>query len=246
MKYYKIIKDNNFIGVACSTDFVRYQKRNHCLVSAEETNGEFIECNGQLYRSTWMSPVPNEFVRSFEQAIIIEIDEEEYNIYYQAIEHNEEIVIDEDEYNAPLPIPIDDPIQEISIDFVRSSKLSEMSNACRNIIETGFALELHGETQYFSLTTQDQLNLMSLSLLAETEQYIPYHADGKETTYYTAEEIKHIAAEANQIKIYHTAYYNSLKSYINSLETIEEIAAVTYGMEIPEEYKTEVLKTLEG
>ena len=36
----------------------------------------------------------------------------------------------------------------------------------------------------------------------------------------------------------------SLKNYINSLEDIETIGSVEYGMEIPEEYQSEVLKSL--
>ena len=70
MKYYKIIKDNNFIGIASSTNIVRYQQRNHCFVSATEADGEFIECNGQLYHSGWLRPVPNNFPYLFEQVII--------------------------------------------------------------------------------------------------------------------------------------------------------------------------------
>lgn len=242
MKYYKIIQDNNFIGVACSTDFVRYQKRNHCLVSATEMNGEFVECNGQLYRSTWMPPVPNEFIRSFEQAIIIEINEEEYNIYHQAIERNEKITVDEDEYDIPLPTIIEDPINSTSIDLIRSLTLDNIKYECRKTIEAGF----DWKDKHYSLTTQDQLNLTDLNMLADVQDEIPYHADGEEVKLYSAAEIKELAAKATKFKIYQTTYYNSLKNYVNSLQTIEEIADITYGMEIPEEYKTEALKSLEG
>ena len=74
---------------------------------------------------------------------------------------------------------------------------------------------------------------------------IPYHADGEEVSFYTAEEINELIAAANNFKIYQTTYCNALKTYINTLETIEEISAITYGDEIPEEYKSSVLKTLE-
>jgi hypothetical protein len=87
---------------------------------------------------------------------------------------------------------------------------------------------------------------MSLGVMAQTETLIPYHADGEECDFYTVEEINEIIDTANAFKIYHTTYYNALKGYINSLETIEDIAAVTYGMEIPEEYQTNVLKALEA
>ena len=246
MKYYKIIKDNNFIGIASSTNIVRYQQRNHCFVSATEADGEFIECNGQLYHSGWLRPVPNNFPYPFEQVIIVEITEEEYNIYYSAIEHNEEIIEQEEEEEIETtPTIFIDPIEEVSVEFMKSSKIAEMSNTCRATIEGGFDLELRGEIHHFSLDTQDQLNLISLSVMAQTQELIPYHADGESCIFYTAEEIQQIVTTATTFKIYHTTYYNALKGYINSLETIEEIGAIVYGTPIPEEYKTDVLKALE-
>lgn len=246
MKYYKIIQDNNFIGVACSNDFKRYQLRHNCYVSATEAYGEFIGYNGKLYRSTWMPPVPNESSASYEQAIIIEITEEEYNIYYEAIENNEEIIINTDDDLNPVPVIIDiDPADDVSIEFVRSSKLNEMSYICRTTIEAGFDLELRGETHHFSLSTQDQLNLMSLSIMAQTQDLIPYHADGEEVIFYSADEINQIVSAATDLKVYNTSYYNALKSYINALETIEEITAIEYGVSIPDEYKSDVLNILE-
>ena len=120
-----------------------------------------------------------------------------------------------------------------------------MSNMCRTTIEAGFDLILRGETHHFSLTTQDQLNLMSLNLTAQTEELIPYHADGEEVTFYTAEEINQIIAAAAAHKNYQLAYYNSLKVYINALDNMEDIAAVAYGTPIPDEYKSDVLRVLE-
>lgn len=245
MKYYKIIKDNNFIGIASSTNIVRYQQRNHCFVSATEADGEFIECNGQLYHSGWLRPVPNNFPYPFEQVIIVEITEEEYNIYYSAIEHNEEIIEQEEEEIEITPTIFIDPIEEVSVEFMKSSKIAEMSSICRATIEAGFDLDLRGETRHFSLTMQDQLNLMNLSIMAQTQELIPYHADGQETTFYAKEEINMIIQAATELKVYNTTYYNALRTYINSLETIEEISAITYGTPIPDEYKTDVLKTLE-
>ena len=120
-----------------------------------------------------------------------------------------------------------------------------MSYACRITIEQGFDLDLRGETHHFSLTTQDQLNLMSLSALAQTQSLIPYHADGEECTFYTAEEIKQIIDAAASFKNYQLAYHNALKAYVNALETIEDIATIEYGTPIPDEYKSDVLMVLE-
>ena len=235
MKYYKIIQNSTFIGIITSNNFIQYQEANHMFIGANAETGQLVNCNDKLYRSWWMKPFSNNDIL-FEEADILEISYEEYLNFYNAIEKQEEIVIDDED----IPNP------EYGIDFIRSSKLNEMSYACRTAIEAGFDLEIRGETHHFSLTTQDQLNLMSLNIMAQTQDLIPYHADGEPCTYYSAEEIKQIVNAANEHKSYHTTYHNALKQYINALETIEEISAITYGVEIPDEYQSDVLRVLGG
>lgn len=43
---------------------------------------------------------------------------------------------------------------------------------------------------------------------------------------------------------YHESYFNSLKAYINSLDKIETVGGIEYGVDIPDDYQTEVLRTL--
>lgn len=245
MKYYKIIKDNTFVGIITSNNFIRYQNANRMLMGANEETGDLVDYNNHLYRALWMKPMNPNINQHFEIADITEISQEEYNSFSDAIRANKQIIV-EDKIQEYVQPTIKLNIEEQGIDFIRSSKINEMSYACRKTIEAGFDLELRGETKHFSLATQDQLNLMSLSVMAQTQSLIPYHADGEECDFYTAEEINEIIDTANAFKIYHTTYYNALKGYINSLETIKDIAAVTYGMEIPEEYQTNVLKALEA
>ena len=241
MKYFKMIKNNEFVGAISSDDFISYIP-NCGYMRTNEDYGEYVEYNNQYYRATWMK-VPHTLY-NYEEVTILPIDENEYNAFIEAIESNEVIIIDNDEELPPEPII--DPIDQESLEFIRNSKITAMSYACRMAIENGFDIELQGGTRHFSLTTQDQLNLMNLSIMAQTQQLIPYHADGEACEFYTAEEINLIATTATQFKIYHTTYYNALKEYINTLETIEEIATITYGIEIPEDYKTDVLKILES
>lgn len=243
MKYYKMIKDQAIIGVISSSDFISFEPLLNGYVSSNEDKGELVGYKGQLYRSTWMRPL-QEFTHTYILVDMINITEEEYNIYYEAIENNEEIDDTPDEDIPEEPIPVD-PIEQNSLDFIRTSKINAMSYACKMAIEAGFNLQLRGEIHHFSLTTQDQLNLMSLSALAQTQELIPYHADGEEVTFYTAEEINTIITAATNHKIYQTTYYNALKTYINTLETIEEISTIQYGIAIPDEYKSDVLNILE-
>lgn len=240
MKYYKIIIDQTFIGIANSNNFLAQNPVNHWVLSANEITGQYVECNNKMYRDYWMAEVNATHLPEFTYASVEEIPEEEYKIYADAIEKQEEIIVPDPE--RPIVPVVPEETESPTLDFVRQSKLSEMSYACRQAIESGIDLQIQGENRHFSLTTQDQLNLMTLSATGEGA---PYHADGQECTFYSAEEIQQLMAAMNKHKTYHTTYYNSLKNYINSLQTIEEIAAITYGIEIPDEYKSEVLKVIE-
>ena len=242
MKYYKILNNTEFIGVVSSANFVAENPISKWVASSDENHGQFVEYKEDLYHDYWMQPVVNSD-REFIIAKIVEITQEEYEDLREAIDNNEPIIIDDDdEEQQPVIIPLE---PDITIEFAREAKINEMSRACRQTIESGFDLELRGETHHFSLTTQDQLNLMSLSVLAQTQTLIPYHADGEECTFYTSDEINTLVQKMNELKIYNTAYYNALKEYINSLETIEEIGAITYGTPIPDQYKSDVLQVLE-
>lgn len=243
MTYYKIIVNSQIVGVANSNNFFRYLSAHYMIERTNLQQAEYIETNNRLYHAQWMMPVQTDLF-SYEIADIFAIEEEEYNILLNAVANAPVEVIEE---QAPIDIgAFSDPIDEITLEYVRDSKIAEMSNACRTTIEAGFDLQLRGETHHFSLDTQDQLNLISLSAMAQTQELIPYHADGESCIFYTAEEIQQIVATATSFKIYHTTYHNALKGYINSLETIEEIGAITYGSVIPDEYKSDVLRALEA
>ena len=241
MEYYKIIYNNAVIGVASSKQFIRYSPVTNSLARCQKDQGQYITYKGGLYRDSWMKPIYTEI--DCIEAEIISITEDEYNILFAALQTNEEIEVQESEDIIPQEpeIIIDNP----TIEFVRTSKINEMSYTCRQTIEAGFDLELRNEIHHFSLNTQDQLNLITLSAMAQTQSLIPYHADGEECIFYSNEEIDAIVETATAFKIYHTTYYNALKGYINALETIEEISAITYGTEIPDEYKSDVLRALE-
>ena len=243
MKYYKIIIDKTFIGAVHSGQFVAENTTNHKLYFCTEDKGQFVNYDGILYRDYWMQPLFTN-AHAFSNAKIAEITEEEYNTYMDAIHNNEEID-DEEPEEEPIVIPPTPEEIDEGREFVRASKITEMSAACRQTIENGFDLELRNEVHHFSLDTQDQLNLISLSGMTQTQDMIPYHADGEICIFYTADEINQIVAAATSHKVYHTTYYNALKNYINSLSTIEEIAAITYGTPIPDEYKSEVLRVIE-
>lgn len=244
MDYFKIIVNNNIIGVITPSQFIRYSPATDNLLRCEKAQGEYVIHKDKFYRDSWMNAP--QVLLNYIPATILPITEEEYNLLFEALEKQETIVIDDDTVRPDPPVDPEPYEDTTTIDFIRSSKLSEMSAACRHAIEEGIDLDIHGETRHFSLTTQDQLNLMSLSAMAQTQDTIPYHADGEVCVFFTAEEINQIVSAATAHRVYHTTYYNALKEYINALETIEAIAAITYGTQIPDEYQSEVLRVIEN
>ncbi|MCD7886733.1 MAG: hypothetical protein LUG44_03840 [Clostridiales bacterium] len=139
-----------------------------------------------------------------------------------------------------------DPEADNTLEDIRADKIAEMSQTCEDKITAGVDVTLSdGESHHYSLTVEDQLNLVSLSaMLTAGQEAVPYHADGEECRYYTAEDFAAIVAMATTWKMYHEAYFNSLKAYISALEDTAEIRAIAYGCAIPAEYQSEVYQTL--
>ena len=239
MKYFKLKKEGKIIGVINSNDFRALQVRHNSLMVSDEMKGQFIEYGNKLYRDTWMIPTSNDLI-PYEIAEIVETTKELYDEYFEAIQEGE--AIPEPIIHNPPVIEIEETkIENTDIVAAKQIKLAALSNACHQAIENGFNFE----EQHYSLTAYDQLNIVTLSsLIANGRTEVPYHADGEEVKYYDAEEFRFIAEMAAHHISYHTAYYNALKAYVNSLETEEEVLAVQYGDEIPEEYQTAVLKNL--
>lgn len=121
-----------------------------------------------------------------------------------------------------------------------------MSSVCHNAITNGFDIELSdGKTHHFSMSIEDQIKIQTLATKARSgETMLPWHSDGELCVFYPAEDILRIYAQLEILQTYHTTYFNSLKYYIESMDTMEAVSQVWYGMDIPEEYQSEVLKYL--
>lgn len=165
---------------------------------------------------------------------------------HEAIENGEEVEVHPEPPTPEEDAPIVDPNEEVTVDYVRAMKIAEMNSVCNKVIENGIDVMLSdGNVYHFSLTTQDQLNLITLqSMIAAGETSIPYHADGELCRYYSVEDISTVMDSATAHKTLHVTYFNSLKVYINALDNITDISAAEYGMEIPEEYQSDILKAL--
>lgn len=247
MTYYKVIKDNEFVGIGTSYELRKYQLKHGILLVADDNTAQYIQINDKLYRDNWFKVLTTNTIE-YETASISVIDESEYQQLFEAIDAGEEIsnvTNDEDTYYQEDDNVVDsDSI--ITLDYLKTQKIKEMSYYCNQAIVNGFDVELSdGRTHHFSLTVQDQLNLITLSSLAASGvDNIPYHADGELCEFFSVNDIQMIVRAATELKTYHTTYYNSLKLFIQSLVDRDDVANVIYGANIPDEYKSDVLIAL--
>lgn len=245
MKYYKLLNDGEFIGVGTSYDLRKFQLKHSILLTSDDESAQYIQINDKLYRDDWFSPTITELL-DYTTVKIIVIEKDEYDTLFEAIETGKEIEITDEESDIQEELPQIDPDEEVTIEYVKAVKSAEMSATCNKIITNGFdAILSDGENHHFSLTIQDQLNLITLSsMVAAGETVIPYHADGELCKGYSVEDITTIINTATSFKTYHVTYFNSLKVYIDSMNDINEVNNVVYGIDIPEEYQSDVLKQL--
>lgn len=128
----------------------------------------------------------------------------------------------------------------------RSDKLSELSTTCNTTITSGCAVTLSDGTQgHISMTDEDQINLLAaLSAVQTGGTGYPYHLDGDLCRVYPAADIVIMATAATQHKLYHTTYCNHLNVWVRRCETVEEVQAITYGTELPEDLAANMLEVL--
>ena len=230
-KFYKLVHEGNFIGVCTSSEFCKFQKKRKILLLCDETLGQYVSYKDNLYRDSWMVPVTSDSIEYIDCSII-EIDKDVYNSLYKAIENNENIEAEVEDIQE-----LEDTVNDDNtLEFVKSSKISEMRAICNKSITNGFDIILSdGNSHHFSLTIYDQINILSMIACRNTSEVF-YHADGERTTIYSADDIKLIFDKFMDLKTRHTMYFNEIKHYINSLTDINSINKVEYGMNIPGYY----------
>lgn len=131
---------------------------------------------------------------------------------------------------------------------VQEEKVEEMNAMQQTVIQQGVDVRLtDGTTEHFTLTDQDQASLMALqSQVEQGAGFVPWHNANQENhcKYYKNADMAIIVQSALSFVIYQVTYFRDLRIYIRSLQTKEEVAAVTYGMPIPEAYQSQVLKDM--
>lgn len=142
---------------------------------------------------------------------------------------------------------VEDPeVKQPTIEDRKKALISQMDYECNQVIVNGFDMSLDDRNLYhFSLKLEDQLKIQALAIKAQSgETELPYHADGQPCRFFSITEILNLNDMMEHLITYQTTYFNSLRTYIENVEDEAVLDAITYGVDIPEEYQSDVYKSL--
>lgn len=107
-----------------------------------------------------------------------------------------------------------------------SQKKTELSAECEKVIVAGVDV---GDAHY-SLTIEDQANILAWMAVTKTGKAVPYHQDGQPCRVYTADEFMEVANAVVAYKTHHTTYCNLLMRQVEAMTDADEVKAVQYGI----------------
>lgn len=120
-----------------------------------------------------------------------------------------------------------------SVERIISQKKSELSAECEKTIVAGVDI---GDAHY-SLTIEDQANILALTPLAQAGNSVFYHQDGEMCREYASNEFLAVVNAATVFKTLQTTYCNLLMRQIETMTDAEEVRAVKYGItELTDEF----------
>ena len=141
------------------------------------------------------------------------------------------------EYVSCEPPMVDTIYDDDMINTLRQTKITTLSAICEQTIYAGLELELSEGKERFEYKNQDQTNIKSMfdAVVLGAEKY-PYQSEDGKCRVFTAQDIITLYTSLEGLRTAQLTYYHQLKDLVNTLETVEEINAVTYGQPLEGEY----------
>lgn len=169
---------------------------------------------------------------------------EEVQLHYKGTVTEQEVEKEFDYWFAKADeIPDPTKAEDLSLEDARKAKYQEISKACEQTIYDGVDVTTSSGIEHFSLTEKDQLNLFGKKMqLLAGEEKMEYHEDGQPCKYFSAKDMQTIVDRAMLFVSFNTTYCNALNMWIKSAEKAEELEEITWGVKVPEEFQSEVLK----
>ena len=130
----------------------------------------------------------------------------------------------------PKDIPVD-------IEQLKQAKITELSANCEQTIYNGLELELSEGTERFEYKDKDQTNIKAMfDAVVFGATCYPYQSEDGKCRVFNAQDIIKLYTSLEGLRTAQLTYYHQLKDLVNTLETAEEINAVTYGQPLEGEY----------
>lgn len=172
---------------------------------------------------------------------------EDYTTLYRVLDDGYQLSNDKTVYEETDDTESHEPYIP-TLEEIQEEKVREMEYVQQNLIHKGVEVELSdGTKENFTLETNDQLSLNTLSVKGiEGTTTLPWHPadESVHCKFYSEEDIKNITDTCANFIAYHVTYFRDLRIYIRSLKDKDAVKLIEYGIDIPSEYQSEVLKVL--
>lgn len=211
---YKIIQDGLVVDVVRIPSFIRFLKSGNVTMTDKTSAQGVLGSDQQTVYSFKQVSRKDAIVASIE-----EITSEEFSGLKCLL-------------NSGLMAKVD----ELALDAAKRIIIENLSILCKTKITNGFSVKLSDRKYYdFKLTTEDQLNLLSLeNQLINGDKTFVYHATGQLCKVFSREDMSKIINTFKNHTLYHTTYFNAAKQYIYSLSDVKQIISFTYGTDVSE------------
>lgn len=170
-----------------------------------------------------------------------------YRTVYRKIDGGAQFSNNGSVYIPPEPIPEPEPYVP-TLEEVQEAKVAEMEAIKQAVTDAGIDVMLEdGTVEHFTLTSDDMIYLLGLrSDVEDGKEELPWSTSDvfEHCKNYSNVNMKKIMSAAKDFAAWNKTYLKDLSIYIRSLDSREDVEAVTYGMEIPEKYRSEPLKKM--
>lgn len=220
----------------------------------EAYNGYQLSCDGSIYSR----PVP---------AITFRADvggKLEGDLVQQAVEYRNLVIpvpVPDENYvfDGWIPeIPESGPIDKSSsfravfsyvyvptLEEIKSTKKQEIEAGYENAKATGVEVSLSTGKERFPLMAEDITFLMGkqFELASSSAEQIGYQDSAKRCGIYSRADMQTIINAALNFMNFQTTYRNNLCEWVDECDSRENVEAIFYGAEIPEQYQNVVYKS---
>ncbi len=154
---------------------------------------------------------------------------------------------DLEELNKQInPEPIDTSL--LSLEEAKEHQLGLVNEQCQKAIYNGIDLETSVGEEHFSLTQEDQTNIVTLynQVMSGIVTSVPYHADGELCRQFSAQEMINLGNAALTFVTYCTTKCNHLRAWIKRENDKGTVLSITFDSELPKDLLENMNSILSG